>query len=131
MQLILLGIIAVIGLVVYFCKQKIEQKKEKGKNCPSCGAARGGICEDALSKITAERQAFSYDGRGYTIIFYFKCGKCGKEQKFVKNCTVEYKFNDDVIAEVRKIAYREWGIERIPYFKVEISHSLHSPFDDL
>ena len=99
MQLILFGIIAVIGVIVYLCYNFFNNKKSKAV-CPSCGFVGGGsVTGGNLSRITAERMIYSYSGKDYEITFYFKCKNCGKEKAITES---HYYIDFDIDEEIIK-----------------------------
>ncbi len=118
MQIILLGIIAVIGIVAF-----LIYKKRKAKTiltswtCSSCGAHD----YEELSKIRAERDLRSIDGDDYNVTVYNRCKGCRKEtesKRFRIRC--KYHLNEDVIKGVRE--YLKLVPLQLPYYKIEIDH---------
>ena len=121
MQLILLGIIAVISIIGYLIYKKKDQEK---KAFSSAGCSECAINGGTLRKVIAERDSYSFNGNKYKITFYFKCNKCGAEETREGSRIIEYKIDDDVVAAARGIAQEEWGILPlfIPKYKVEIHY---------
>ncbi len=124
MQLILLGIIAVIGIIGYSIYKKKDQEKKAFTSASSVGCSECAINGGTLRKVIAKRDARSFNGNEYKITFYFKCNKCGTEETREKSRIIEYKIDDDVVAAARGIAQEEWGILPlfIPKYKVEIHY---------